>query len=321
MEDLRDEIINKIAALAMEAMLFEVSATPKPGLVDRSNCGAHKDMDYFTFMSSAAALHDSFDKMVRIGWEHRDEDLSQILQPLRNTGIEAEKKMFQFTKNVNTHKGMIFTLGILAGCAGWAINKMPLTYENLSRLSSKLCAGMCEKEYSNLDKKEHLTKGERMYLAYGITGARGEVEHGYKTVGNCSLPVYRKLRDEGVDVNSALVQTLLNLVAYTCDTNIISRHDEQTASFARDCAKQVLKKGGMFTKEGRKAIENMDKVFIEQYISPGGCADLLAVTHFIYSMETTEFIKYNVHIKGGILYDNADYSFGGTDFCHSAGVC
>ena len=47
---------NKIAAFAVEGMLYEVTATPKPGLVDRANNGAHYDMDYFTFMSSAA-LH------------------------------------------------------------------------------------------------------------------------------------------------------------------------------------------------------------------------------------------------------------------------
>ena len=68
MEDVMEIILNKISSLAMEGILFEVSATPKPGLVDRNNAGAHKDMDYFTFMSSAAALHDTFDIFVRLGW-------------------------------------------------------------------------------------------------------------------------------------------------------------------------------------------------------------------------------------------------------------
>ena len=36
-----------IAACAVEALLVEAAATPKPGLVDRSNNGAHRDMDYF----------------------------------------------------------------------------------------------------------------------------------------------------------------------------------------------------------------------------------------------------------------------------------
>lgn len=109
MEDVMEIILNKISSLAMEGILFEVSATPKPGLVDRNNAGAHKDMDYFTFMSSAAALHDTFDIFVRLGWEYRNEPIESLLQSLRCVGVKAEHRMFAFTNGVNTHKGMIFT--------------------------------------------------------------------------------------------------------------------------------------------------------------------------------------------------------------------
>ncbi len=127
-----------------------------------------------------------------------------------------------------------------------------------------------------------------MYVKYGCTGARGEVEGGFATVGEISLPQYRKLRDGGISVNDALVQTLLYLIAKTKDTNIISRHDMETAEYAMELAEHALKVGGIFTAEGRKEILDMDEIFIEKYISPGGCADLLAVTHFLYCMEEIE---------------------------------
>lgn len=295
MEDVMEIILNKISSLAMEGILFEVSATPKPGLVDRNNAGAHKDMDYFTFMSSAAALHDTFDIFVRLGWEYRNEPIESLLQSLRCVGVKAEHRMFAFTNGVNTHKGMIFTLGILCGCAGWAIGKMPLSTVNLSRLAARMCKGICMREYTDLEHKTTLTKGERMYLKYGCTGVRGEVEQGYPTVIQI-LPIYSKLRSVDICINDALVQTLLHLIADTCDTNILSRHDMQTALFARQCAKEALRLGGIFTEQGKESIENMDQVFIERYISPGGCADLLAVTHFIYSIENSELLKYNILI-------------------------
>lgn len=112
---------NKIATFAVEGMLYEVTATPKPGLVDRANNGAHYDMDYFTFMSSAAALYMAFDEMIKEGARsgEQQEDIRKLLAPLREIGKRAENRMFAFTDGVNTHKGMIFSLGILCGCAGW----------------------------------------------------------------------------------------------------------------------------------------------------------------------------------------------------------
>ena len=75
--------LSMIGALAVEAMLYEVSATPKPGLVDRSNSGAHHDMDFFTFMSSAAALRGYFDECAAIGAGHSQQAVSGLLPYLQ----------------------------------------------------------------------------------------------------------------------------------------------------------------------------------------------------------------------------------------------
>ena len=76
----------KIAAFAVESMLYEVAATPKPGLVDRANNGAHNDMDFFTFMSSAAALHDTFDRMIKLGVQKQSSPIQELLPMLRKEG-------------------------------------------------------------------------------------------------------------------------------------------------------------------------------------------------------------------------------------------
>ena len=122
---------------------------------------------------------------------------------------------------------------------------------------------------------------------------RGEVEKGYQTIKQFSLPYYTQLRQAQVNTNDALVQTLLHLIADTWDTNILSRHDMDTMKYCQRYAQKVLDLGGILTEAGKAAIIKMDQDFIERYISPGGCADLLAVTHFVYSLEYAEIMKYN----------------------------
>ncbi|MBR3456737.1 MAG: triphosphoribosyl-dephospho-CoA synthase CitG [Selenomonadaceae bacterium] len=278
--------MESIGALAVEAMLYEVSATPKPGLVDRRNNGAHEDMDFFTFMSSAAALRKAFDEFAVIGKAHGSEPIENLLPHLQETGISAEREMFRMTRRVNTHKGMIFSLGILTGAAGWALlRKEPLTAEHLGHLSAAMCNGICSKAYAGTAQKTHLTKGEAMYLKYGVTGARGEAESGFRTVREVALPAYRELRAEGLDINDVLVGTLLHIMANSIDTNILGRHDMETMHYVQRSSAAALEKGGVRTAEGRNAIDAMDEDFTARWISPGGCADLLAVAHFLYEAE------------------------------------
>lgn len=277
--------LEAIGALAVEAMLFEVSATPKPGLVDRNNNGAHHDMNFFTFMSSAAALRGSFDEFARLGYAQQQKPLATLLPLLRQQGQVAERQMFAMTGGVNTHKGMIFSLGILCGVAGWALGRQPLTASGLCAWAGELCRGICAREYAGAADKKQLTKGEAMYVKYGVTGVRGEVEAAFPTVQKVALPVYTRLRQAGCPVNEALVDTLLHLLAYSADTNILGRHDWETLLAVQTAAKAVLKQGSIHTAAGRQAILDLDADFITRYISPGGSADLVAVTHFLYSME------------------------------------
>ena len=288
-----DAQLHKIASLALEAMLYEAAATPKPGLVDRVNCGAHRDMDFFTFMASAAALHSAFDAMTLAGSSACGASSPRAMWPsLREAGRGAEARMFEATHGVNTHKGEIFSLGLLCGCAGWLTSRGGrLSAENLTALAAEMCQGLCERELTPLREREARTKGEQMYLRYGCTGIRGEAESGFKTVREVSLPVFRELMTGGTSVNDALVQTLLHLISGTADTNILSRHNMETAEQARARAREVLALGGVLTTEGRAATEAMDRDFIARGISPGGCSDLLAVTYFLFRMEAQEAKK------------------------------
>ena len=255
----------KIGALAHLAMLSEVSATPKPGLVDRMTNGAHDDMDFFTFLASATAL-----------------------PHLQAAGIIAERQMFAATHGVNTHKGMIFSLGLLSGTAGWAgARGESITAEHLCQLVSELTHGLTAAACEEARQKPagERTKGEAVYVKYGVTGVRGEAEQGFPSVRNLALPVYRARREDGASVNDALVDTLLALIAGTTDTNILGRHDMEALHYAQAAARRVQSLGGMKTPEGRQALIALDTDFTQRWLSPGGSADLIAVTYFLYEIE------------------------------------
>jgi triphosphoribosyl-dephospho-CoA synthase len=55
--------------------------------------------------------------------------------------------------------------------------------------------------------------------------------------------------------------------------------------YAQEKARAALNLGGYLTPEGKEFVWEMDRDFIEKNISPGGAADLTAVTLFLYFLE------------------------------------
>lgn len=277
-----DQLMQSISQKALTSLLYEVSASPKPGLVDRFNQGAHKDMDFFTFMASSAALNQYFHNCAIEGVKYAEKNPQQLFNTLRNLGMEAEKAMFTATNNVNTHKGLIFSLGIIcaaASCCMLESERKIVDVETICTKVSLMTQGLCLRELTNLNKKENLTYGEKLYQKYGLKGIRGEVENGFPTVRNYSLPVLKEMKSmKTLHLNDILVQTLLHLMAVNEDTNIVARHNLETLEYVHHYAGRVLDSGGMLKKEGVEMVYDMDRDFIQRNISPGGSADLLAVT-------------------------------------------
>ncbi len=288
----KSDIIEEIGRLALQALLYEVSVTPKPGLVDRKNSGSHKDMDFFTFMTSASALGTCFFEFSRKGYELAEKNIpvKKILENIRTIGIKAEKNMFHATEGINTHKGEIFSLGLLSTCAGYLIfRKDFFNSDEILELASEVCCGICEKDFKGVKNKspDELTKGEKIFLKYGITGVRGEAEKGYPCVKN-AISVLKSLL-KNFNVNDALSITLLKIISENSDTNIISRHDLKILNYTQETARKSLEKiisGENYT----EILNSLDEDFISKNISPSGSADLLAVTYFLYSIENVKKI-------------------------------
>jgi len=269
-------MIHRLAALSRACLEAEVSATPKPGLVDRATCGAHTDMDHPMFLRSAAALEPHFAAMADFG--SKNTEFPALLAGLRQLGMAAEADMYAATGGVNTHKGAVFSLGLLCGCAGRreALG-LPRTAEGLCADVAEMTAGICAREYAGLEHKENPTKGERMYLRYRVTGARGEAESGFFAARSWGLPVLKACLEAGWRENDALVAVLCALMARMIDTNVLARRDMETAEWLR------RRMTGTVWDEG--ALSRLDAELTRRNISPGGCADMVALTLWLYRYE------------------------------------
>ena len=282
--------VQRIGDVALEAMLMEVACTPSPGLVDRVNSGAHRDMDFFTFVQSSSAISQGLYRCALAGWRH--EEASEDLLPLlRRIGSDAERAMMNATGGVNTQKGLIFLMGIVTAATSLVLRRQSGTFgsEAVLTAAANICHGIVEREMACL-KHRHpgrkLTAGERLYLVHGVTGIRGEIENGLVMVSSMGLPLLREALNAGLSVNDALVHALLGLMTAAEDTTILNRHDPATLIEVQETARSILADGGMLTERGQERIRELDELYSEhRNISPGGSADLLAVTYFLHQIE------------------------------------
>ncbi|MDW6003901.1 triphosphoribosyl-dephospho-CoA synthase CitG [Vibrio mangrovi] len=275
-----------VGNLAYHAMMLEVHLTPKPGLVDTVNQGAHQDMDLDLFVQSANALAPYMARFVRAGWQHHNLPVASLLSMLRPVGIEAEAAMFEATSGVNTHKGMIFSMGLICGVVGWLkANRLNVDSLYISKAVSQCCQHLVWNELRDLCHRLPVTQGEKLYQQYGVTGARGEAASGFSTVMVYALPAYQSCIEQGFSTEQALWQTLLVLVANNQDTNLLSRGGMAGLQYAQEYALSILAAGGVSAPDIEAALSQFDRCLIERNLSPGGSADLLAVTWLIAELE------------------------------------
>ncbi len=267
-----------VGGLAVESLLQEVATTPKPGLVDRRNNGSHRDMDLPLFTASAKALAPYYIHCVHIGRETRSLPPEACFSRLRAAGLEAEKTMYRTTGGINTHKGAIFTLGLLCGSWGRLWGEALPGLDRLLAVCGELGSCALRADFSGLTCPQ--TAGEALYLAKGIRGIRGEAAAGLPSVKHIALPVYREGLDRGMSANDAAVAALLHLIARVEDTNLLKRGAEAGAAWAAAEAEKLLP----WPSAGQ--VEQLDDAFIRRNLSPGGCADLLAAAYFLAGLPT-----------------------------------
>lgn len=284
-----NQVLSYLSKMCEHALIAEVSTTPKPGLVDRHDSGAHTDMCFDTFVASTHAIVPCLTEMAALGLTWEDAQGEGLFSAIRPVGIRAERAMFQATGGVNTHKGMIFSMGTVAAAAGLFYRRHGCFHaEEILDLAGRLCRRELECDFKRIDRKHPKTHGEILYVTYGQKGIRGEAQEGFPSIRLCSLPAMRELRKTCADDNQVYINTLLALMSHVDDTNVLIRTGAMELAYEKAEAMRILKLGGALTDEGMAALAQANRDFIHRNISPGGCADLLAVTIFLWNLERYE---------------------------------
>lgn len=272
-----------IAHLATQALQAELDTTPKPGLVDKDNNGAHRDMDYALMQRSIDTLHPYFVKLALLGCA----DALPTHTSIRDIGIEAEKAMLSATNGVNTHKGALFSMGLAVVAAAHEERKIAANEEqilkernggedvlvSLQTTIKALAASFPDTNGTHGSKAKLLSKGTT-----AIKGALDNAREGYEMLFAEWLPFYIERRKER-DAHT-LHKTLLRIMCDLDDTNVIYRTDLATAEEVKQEARALL------DNFSETALKDMDRHYTTRNISPGGAADMLSLTIFIGSIQT-----------------------------------
>jgi holo-ACP synthase/triphosphoribosyl-dephospho-CoA synthase len=261
---LRGFCARRLAEAAHDSLLDELYTTPKPGLVDMNNNGAHTDMDVPLFEKSADALAPYFEDAALLGMDRCGIAL------LRERGIRAEAEMFAATGGVNTHKGLIYSMGLLLAGMGRCL---------IEGGSCTSRAADLAREDAEIRLKETLaapvTNGGAVYRTYGARGATGEAAAGFPDALYCMerLIFYR---DSGCDEPAALA--LCDSMASLEDTNLLHRGGREGLDHVMHASACI---SGMPAEKRVEALNALDRDLISRRLSPGGSADMLALAFLL----------------------------------------
>lgn len=302
-----------IAHLATQALQAELDTTPKPGLVDKENNGAHRDMDYALMQLSINTLHPYFVRLALLGFS----DTLPSHTVIRDAGIEAEKAMLAATNGVNTHKGALFSMGLAVVAAAYKEKKAAANKEERGKEERKeergkereegylsslqltikaLAASFPDTSGTHGSKAKQLSNGKTT-----IKGALDNAREGYEKLFAEWLPFYNERR-KSHDAHD-LHKTLLRIMCDLDDTNVIYRTNVATAEEVKQEARALLAnfEEAYAAQDKEKcasaieekcasaellALKDMDRRYTERNISPGGAADMLSLTVFIGSIQT-----------------------------------
>lgn len=271
-------IIGHLASMALQA---ELDTTPKPGLVDRNDNGAHRDMDHALMQRSIQALHPYFVRLAQLGFNGKQPCHDEIV----NIGIEAEREMFKATGGVNTHKGALFSIGLAAvALAGEAFSRITqaercgtMAYNDVNSKQIQYLSNSIA-SLARLFPDTNGTHGSKAKANNILKGALDNAREGYTQLFKAWLPFYIDRIAEGD--NYALHKTLLRIMCDLDDTNIVYRTSMETMQEVKTEARQMLDASRNIV-NFEAALQAMNTDYIHRNISPGGSADMLSLVVFL----------------------------------------
>lgn len=264
-----------IARLAVRSLYAELVLYPKPGLVSLVDNGSHEDMDAATFMRSLFSLRHYFADICEAGMQ------GAPFQTLKRLGIDAEQRMLRATAGVNTHRGAIFSLGMLCASIGHCSARgIVLTPAAIRAALVERWGQALAVHSGDGNARSH---GTSVLLRYAASGAREEAARGLPSVFEIGLPALRRTLAAGRGMRAARIDTLFALMAHVSDTNVYHRGGEGGAAMVRRLSRAFVARGGTAARNWEASALACHRSFVAQRLSPGGAADLLAAVCLIHA--------------------------------------
>lgn len=277
-----DQKAQLLAQLGVQAMLDEVMTWPKPGLVDPLENGAHPDMDHFLFVKSALSLESYLFECAQIGLSYTGNKFEELFDEIRRIGKVAESDMFKVTNGINTHKGVVFSLGVMETACGIAIHENNLATQRLQQIIQQMLQNLVKNDLQ--DNTNAHTAGEKQYQKYHLGGVRAEAASGYHAVFEHGLKTYHITQN--LPQNDQYIVTLMDLARHTNDSTLIKRaQSPQIIEWKNQQIDHFFDLGATVTEKGRDFLMQMQANFSKRHLSLGGSADLLILTIFIANVE------------------------------------
>ena len=266
----------RLGSLVVAALIDEARLSPKPGLVDSRGSGAHHDLDLGLMERSALALGPAFVAMAEAG-ASAGAPTRALRETLGRLGRDAEARMLAATGGVNTHRGAVWALGLLAAAA--AVQRRDGGPVPAAAVAET--AGTIARHADRGAPAFTHHRGERACRRFNVAGARGQAQAGFPHVMRLGLPELARSRARGDGETSARLNALLAIISELDDTCVLSRGGRAGLTGIQHAATRVLAEGGAATLRGRRALRRLDQEAIAGNLSPGGAADLLAATLFL----------------------------------------
>ena len=282
----------RLARTAVAALHDELKAYPKPGLVSPRDSGAHADMDFALMCRSADALLQPFAALAEAG--RRGRPFEEALAPL---GVDAERRMLAVTAGVNTHRGAIFSMGLMVAAIARSQACSPRISPGSIRATLRREWGEALEAHAARASAAP-THGGLVRRETGHDGARREAALAFPSVFEVAIPSYCRALQAGLDGNAVLVETLFSLMAAVDDTTVLYRGGLDGAAFVRRSAAAFLADGGCAQPAWHEMAERLHLAFIERNLSAGGCADLLACTILVWRCCNLDTFGHAIAVEG-----------------------
>lgn len=258
---------------AVSALYDEVALYPKPGLVSFVDSGSHSDMDGQTFMRSLFALRHYFGRIALLGAHGAD------FAALERCGMDAEARMLVATGGVNTHRGAVFTLGLLCAAAGSVWRKGHPLQPDRIRHELQACWGRTLVERAQRTPR---LPGGLAARRHGLRSASEEAACGFPVLFETTYPALRAAMARGLDATSARIEALMCTMAVLDDSNLAHRGGREGLAFVQRRAQAFMDCGGMAAQGALQRVADLHTELVIRRLSPGGSADMLSAACWLH---------------------------------------